>query len=89
MKAPLFVSTLRSILDERQTQYGDTIPMLEAIAARWSLTLKRPITPQQVALCMMDLKLARLNRSPRHLDSLMDVAGYAACLAELIGAYKD
>jgi Domain of unknown function (DUF6378) len=31
----------------------------------------------------IDLKLARLVRDPSHLDSIIDVAGYAACLREV------
>jgi Domain of unknown function (DUF6378) len=36
-----------------------------------------------VALCLIDLKLARLAHDPKHLDSIVDVAGYAAVLREL------
>jgi len=32
---------------------------------------------------MLDFKLARLQHNPKHFDSLVDVIGYAACLAEL------
>ena len=41
------------------------------------------MTPAQVALCLIDLKLARLVRDPTHLDSIVDVAGYAALLREV------
>ena len=41
------------------------------------------VTPAQVALCLMDLKMARLAHNPRHLDSLVDVLGYGACLREI------
>jgi hypothetical protein len=41
------------------------------------------VTPAQVALCLIDLKLARLTRDPSHLDSVVDVAGYAAILSEV------
>jgi hypothetical protein len=34
-------------------------------------------------LCLIDLKLARLARPPKHLDSQVDVAGYAAVLREV------
>jgi hypothetical protein len=44
------------------------------------------VTPAQVALCLIDLKLARLTRDPSHLDSIADVAGYAACLREVTRA---
>jgi Domain of unknown function (DUF6378) len=36
-----------------------------------------------VVLCLIDLKLARLARDPKHLDGQVDVAGYAACLREI------
>jgi uncharacterized protein DUF6378 len=41
------------------------------------------VTPAQVALCLIDLKMARLSRDPAHLDSIVDVAGYAACLRDV------
>ena len=50
---------------------------------RWSLTLGTKISPAQVVLCLIDLKLARLARDPKHLDSQVDVAGYAAVLREV------
>ena len=53
------------------------------IAARWSMTLGVQITPAQVALCMIDVKLARLAHDPAHADSAIDVAGYAALLREV------
>ncbi|MDX1542097.1 MAG: DUF6378 domain-containing protein [Geminicoccaceae bacterium] len=42
------------------------------------MTLSAEVTPAQVALCLIDLKLA-----PQYLDSIVDVAGYAACLHEV------
>ncbi len=41
------------------------------------------VTATQVGLCLIDLKLARLVGDPTHLDSLVDVAGYAACVREV------
>ncbi len=34
-------------------------------------------------LCLLDVKMARLARDPKHLDSQVDVAGYAAVLQEV------
>jgi Domain of unknown function (DUF6378) len=31
-------------------------------------------------LCMLDVKLARLTRDPRHADSITDLAGYNGVL---------
>ena len=49
--------------------YGPPRSSFAAIAARWSLVLGIDVTPAQVALCLIDLKLARLTRDPSHLDS--------------------
>ena len=78
-----FLGQAAHVLRDRQAAYGDPRQSMAAIAARWSLTLGHPVTPAQVALCMIDLKLARLVRDPRHLDSIRDVAGYAAALHEV------
>ena len=59
--------------------------IMAAIAARWSLTLGRPVTPAQVTLCMIDLKLARLVPRPGYRDGVVDVIGYAALLPEVVG----
>jgi hypothetical protein len=71
------------VVANRRKTYGDPRASLEAIAKRWSLTLGHTVTPAQVALCLIDLKLARLVHDPTHLDSMVDVAGYAACLREV------
>ena len=71
------------VLEERRDDYGDPADQFKAIAARWSITLDMPVTPAQVALCMIDLKLSRLGYDPRHLDSVIDVIGYAALLREI------
>ena len=71
------------VLEERRDDYGDPAKQFRAIANRWSITLGTPVTPSQVALCMIDLKLARLAYDPCHTDSLVDVIGYAALLREV------
>jgi hypothetical protein len=72
------------LVAERCKSYGDPGRSMAAIAARWSLTLGQPVTPAQVALCLIDLKLARLAHDPAHWDSLRDLAGYAAVLREVV-----
>ena len=83
MTPETFLDQAAHVLREREATYGDPRQSMAAIAARWSITLGHPVTPAQVALCMIDLKLARLVRDPRHLDSIRDVAGYAAVLCEV------
>ena len=68
--------------DRRQT-YGAPAELFERVAIRWSQLLGTEVTATQVGLCLIDLKLARLARDPKHLDSQVDVAGYAAVLREV------
>lgn len=72
-----------AVLEERGHAYGAADPAFEAIAARWTLTLGRPVSAAQVVLCMIDLKLVRLAHDPDHEDSLIDVMGYAALFPEV------
>jgi hypothetical protein len=72
-----------AVVANRREAYGDPTASMSAIASRWSITLGRTVTPSQVALCLIDLKLARLAHDPRHLDSMVDIAGYAAVLREV------
>ena len=78
-----FLKHVASVVAERNTQYGDAAGSMVAIAARWSATLGSEITPAQVVLCLLDLKLARLAHDPTHEDSAIDVCGYAALLREV------
>jgi len=72
-----------AVLEERGHAYGAADLAFEAIAARWTLTLGRPVSAAQVVLCMIDLKLVRLAHDPDHEDSIIDVIGYAALFPEV------
>jgi hypothetical protein len=71
------------VVEQRGAAYGRPDAIMAAIAARWSLTLGRPVTPAQVTLCMIDL--ARLCHDPAYRDGVIDVIGYAALLPEVTG----
>ena len=71
------------LVNRRRREYGEPADVFDAVAKRWSLTLGAKLSPAQVVLCLIDLKLARLARDPKHLDSVVDVAGYAAVLREV------
>ena len=83
------LDVVKEIIQERQQHYGSPLANFTEIAKRWSLTLKAPITPAQVALCMIDLKMSRLSHSPHHHDSLLDIVGYATCLSEIQDSEKE
>jgi hypothetical protein len=72
-----------AIMRDRRGAYGDPADQFERVAVRWSQVLGARVTAAQVGLCLLDLKLARLAHDPEHLDSLVDIAGYAACIREV------
>ena len=72
-----------AVITGRRKQYGEASVLHDQVASRWSITLGQPVTPAQVVLCLIDLKLSRLAANPRHRDSAIDVAGYVALLEEL------
>ena len=85
MSARQILEHTADVVDERRKAYGPPDTIMAAIAARWSMTHGQPITPAQVTLCMIDLKLARLVRDPDYRDGVVDVIGYAALLPEVTG----
>jgi hypothetical protein len=74
---------------DRGLNYGKPEDNFARIAARWRVHLKNrfgvevAIDAASVAMMMQDMKLARLENNPTHLDSWVDSAGYAACGAEI------
>ena len=83
MKGERLLQHANRIFEERRAEYGDAQMLFHKVAKRWSLVLGHEVTPQQVVLCLMDLKQERLCNDPSHIDSIADKAGYAAVLAEL------
>jgi hypothetical protein len=81
----------KEILDEanrlthgdRDKNYGTPKVNHERIAALWSVVLETEISAAQVALCMAQVKVARLIESPEHLDSFIDAAAYMAISGEI------
>lgn len=75
---------VQAIIRQRGESYGDIRESMAHTAERMSLTMGAHVTPKSVCLLMIDLKLARLKETPKHIDSVLDIMGYAALLAELI-----
>jgi len=84
MNAEEFLEHAAGLVTRRRRQYGAPVDVFERVAARWSQVLGVRVTARQVAICLIDLKVARLTHDPRHLDSITDIAGYAGCLAEVL-----
>jgi hypothetical protein len=71
------------ICGDRAEMYGPIEINFARIAALWSVTLGIEVKQWQVALCMGQVKDARIIQSPRHWDSWVDRAGYTALGAEV------
>lgn len=69
--------------DDRSRDYGHPLINHQRIAGIWNVQLgeilKSPITPRQVALMMIGVKLAREANTPKR-DNLIDIAGYVKCI---------
>jgi hypothetical protein len=72
------------LVAERARSYGHPADNLDKISSLWGILLGREITPQQVALCMIALKLARETASHKR-DNLVDIAGYLHIYCGILG----
>jgi hypothetical protein len=79
-----FLEHAAGIVTRRRREYGAPVDLFERVAVRWSQVLGTKVTPAQVIVCLVDLKVAGLAHDPRHLDSITDIAGYAGCLTEVL-----
>jgi hypothetical protein len=84
MERAKFFDELAGILTDREDQYGTPTRLFDEIARIWTVILSFEVEPEQVALCMVGVKLARLSHNWSHADSIKDVAGYAAILSQLV-----
>ena len=79
---PTMLVDAASVVQERGITYGPMKPNMQRTADLWSVILKQKVRPDQVAMCLIAVKMARLVESPMHTDSVVDIAGYAAVLRE-------
>lgn len=79
----------RIILNDRGNIYGSSRSNHERISELWSGYLGSYISPMQVSLMQLLVKVSRLAETPNHQDSLQDVLGYACIYGELLNAYEN
>jgi hypothetical protein len=91
----LLEEAIKITTSDRNKSYGNPEDNFTNIANLWTEYLKaketahsdvtriRRITAADVAQMMVLMKIARLATNPGHRDSALDVAGYAACLADI------
>ena len=67
---------------QRQEDYGDKTLNHQNIANLWSAFLDVEISPHDVAICMLLVKVARLKNMHTD-DCYIDIAGYAGIAGEI------
>jgi len=69
---------------DRREAYGGVKQSFSNLSRMWTLILGHDVTPSQVCLCMIGLKITReMNCHKR--DNLVDLAGYSKLLSMLEG----
>lgn len=77
----------RCVCGQREQDYGTPENSFHKIGTFWTAYLNYAvkIDAEDVAAMMALLKIARISKNPQHMDSWVDLAGYAACGGEIIG----
>jgi hypothetical protein len=83
MKASEILLSATDIIGDRGRVYGHPRVNQTRIAMRLQQMLEVPVTDYQACLAMVEVKLARLQETPDHIDSYIDACAYLALAAEL------
>lgn len=90
MSKTAFLDKVKDIVAEREGQHGKPVETFKGIAATWSEYLTAVIgvpvmlREEDVAMMLVELKVQRFaHGQSAHMDTLLDIAGYAACAGEL------
>lgn len=87
----------KCVCGQRDEDYGTPEDSFGLIAELWTPVIRKRVPPgadvcvlpETVALMMALLKVARIAANPNHMDSWVDLAGYAACGGEIAGGSHD
>ena len=78
----------RIVTGQRQFDYGNKYENHKNISDLWSAYLDKEVSPHDVAICMLLVKVARLKHR-KTKDCYLDMAGYAAIAGEISDRKKD
>lgn len=93
-RAEILDSAKEIVTEDREQDYGSPEDSFAVIADFWTIYVREKcssidadvyITPSDVAVMMILLKVARVAKGKYKEDSYIDMAGYAACGGELEG----
>lgn len=89
MSETILQEAQRLVYGDRQASYGNPFDDFSKTAALWTVVLGdilqsgTKVTPEQVAMCMVQVKVSRQLHGPKR-DNLVDGAGYFATLELVI-----
>lgn len=75
-KETILDEAARITSQDRRKEYGPVATSFTRIALMWEAILGVSVSPRQVALCMIALKISRDCAGAKR-DNLVDIAGYA------------
>ena len=82
-RAEILDTAKEYVTKDRADTHGDVESNFGLIAMYWSAHLDAYVGPEDVAIMMTLLKLARAKANPAHIDSYVDAAGYLALGGEI------
>ncbi|QDK03492.1 hypothetical protein SEA_LUCYEDI_58 [Mycobacterium phage Lucyedi] len=78
------LTTAEEIINgQRAKDYGDAKENHERIAKLWEAYTGKEYSPEDVAVMMILLKIARFMENGYHQDTVVDIAGYAGVLEKI------
>lgn len=92
MSKEIFLDKVKALVAARGEDYGPPDWDHKRVADYWSLHMRNvhgtvcELTALDVQMMIMMIKMVRLETTPTHMDSLLDIAGYAACAGECLQA---
>lgn len=77
----------KCVCGHREQDYGTPEDSFQKIGTFWTayLNYAANIDAEDVAAMLALLKIARISENTQHMDSWVDLAGYAACGGEIAG----
>ena len=75
----LLTEAYNLVTGDRQKSYDHPAVNFDRIARLWSVALDKEITPEDVAVCMVLVKIARQVHAPKR-DNIVDAIGYLLTL---------
>jgi len=84
-RADILDTAKEYVTKDRAADHGDMEDNFRTIASYWNTHLGIDfIEPQDVAVMMTMLKIARIRQNEKHLDNWIDACGYMACGGEIV-----